>query len=104
MVKQTPIKLVYSQEAMVPLEFMVPNLCIDAEHDLDYNYILKVRLEKLLSLDEMKQKAVSSQKVVKNKRESWHDQQIKVREFRKGDLVWLYQSRPGPKKPNVVMA
>ena len=43
---------------MVPLEFMVPSLRIAAEHDLDYNQILRVRLEKLLSMDEMRQKAV----------------------------------------------
>ena len=86
---------------MVPLEFMVPNLRIAMEHDLDYSRILRVRLQKPLSLDEMRQKAFWSQKVVHNRRKSWHDRQIKVRKFNKGDLVLLYQSRLGPKKPNL---
>ena len=60
-VNQTPFRLVYrGQESMVPLEFMVPNLGIAIEHDLDYNLILRVRLEKLLRLDEMRQRVVWS--------------------------------------------
>ena len=103
MVNQTPFRLVYGQEAVVPMEFMVPSLRIAAEHDLDDNQILRVKLEKLLSLDEMRQKAVWSQKVVQNRRKSWQDQQIKVTQFNKGDLVLPHQSRLGPKKPNSVM-
>ena len=35
---------------------------------------------------------------------TWHDKKIKPREFKKGDLVLLYQSRMGPKKPNLTIA
>ena len=36
-VNQIPFRLVYGQEAVVPLEFMVLSLRIAVEHDLDYN-------------------------------------------------------------------
>ena len=39
-VKQTPFRIVYGQEDVVPLEFMVPSLKVALEHDLNYNQIL----------------------------------------------------------------
>ena len=55
---QTPFRLAYGQEAVVPLEFMVPSLRIAVDHDLDYNAILRAKLEKLMTLDEQRQRAV----------------------------------------------
>ena len=102
---QTPFRLAYGQEAVVPLEFMVPSLRIAVDHDLDYNAILRARLEKLLTLDEQRQRrAVWCQQIVQNRRKTWHDKHIKPREYKKGDLVLLYQSRMGPKKPNLTIA
>ena len=49
---QTPFRLAYGQEAVVPLEFMVPSLRIAVDHDLDYNVVLQAKLEKLMTLDE----------------------------------------------------
>ena len=54
---QTPFKLAYGQEAVVPLEFMVPSLCLAVDHDLDYNAVLRARLEKLMTLDEQRQQS-----------------------------------------------
>ncbi|MCO5587935.1 hypothetical protein L7F22_041888 [Adiantum nelumboides] len=41
---------------------------------------------------------------LQQRRKYWHDTKIKVREFKQGDLVLLYQSRLGPKKPNLKIA
>ena len=88
----------------MPLEFMVPSLRIAVDHDLDYNAILRARLEKLMTLDEQRQRAVWCQQIVQNRKKTWHDKHIKHREYKKGDLVLLYQSRMGPKKPNLTIA
>ena len=88
----------------MPLEFMVPSLRIAVDHDLDYNAVLRARLEKLMTLDEQRQRAVWCQQIVQNRRKTWHDKHIKPREYKKGDLVLLYQSRMGPKKPNLTIA
>ena len=101
---QTPFRLAYGQEAVVPLEFMVPSLRMAVDYDLDYNEVLRSRLDKLLTLDEHRQRAIWSQQIVQNCRKTWFDKKIKVREFQKGDLVLLYQSRLGPKKPNLKIA
>ena len=42
----------------MPLEFMVQSLRIAADYDLDYNAILRARMEKLLTLEEQRQRAV----------------------------------------------
>lgn len=52
---QTPFRLAFGQEAVVPLEFIVPSLRLAVEHDLDYHAVLKARLDRLLSLDEHRQ-------------------------------------------------
>ena len=101
---QTPFRLAYGQEAVVPLEFMVPSLRMAIDYDLDYNEVLRSRLDKLLTLDEHRQQAIWCQQIVQNRRKTWHDKKIKLREFQKGDLVLLYQSRLGPKKPNLKIA
>lgn len=90
---QTAFRLAYGQEAVVPLEFMVPSLRLAVEHDMDYNSVLWARLEKLLSLDEQRQRAVWTQQVVQNRRKHWHDKHLKPRQYQRGDLVLLYQSR-----------
>ena len=82
----------------------MPSLRIAVDHDLDYNAILRARLEKLMTLDEQRQRAVWCQQIVQNCRKTWHDKHIKPREYKKGDLVLLYQSRMGPKKPNLTIA
>ena len=61
---QTPFRLAYGQEAVVPLEFMVPSLRIAVDHDLDYNAVLRNCLQRLMALDEQRQKAEWSQKIV----------------------------------------
>ena len=96
--------MAYGQETVVPLEFMVPSLRIAVDHNLDYNAALRARLEKLMTLNEQRQWAVWCQQIVQNRRKTWHDKNIKPREYKKGDLVLLYQSRMGPKKPNLTIA
>ena len=48
----------------MPLEFMVPSLCIAMDHDMDYNAILRPKLEKLMTLDEQRQRAVWCHQIV----------------------------------------
>ena len=50
--KQTPFKLVYGQEAVVPMEYIVPSLRIVAFTDMDDSRALQDILVKLLELEE----------------------------------------------------
>ncbi|MCO5566589.1 hypothetical protein L7F22_020266 [Adiantum nelumboides] len=74
------------------------------QYDMDFNTVLKTRLEELQRLVEIRQRALLEQQIVQQRRKYWHDSKIKVREFRQGDLVLLHQSKLGPKKPNLKIA
>ncbi|MCO5561144.1 hypothetical protein L7F22_014765 [Adiantum nelumboides] len=50
----TPFRMVYSTEAIVPLEFAIPNLGMVEQYDMDFNTVLKARLEELQRLDEIR--------------------------------------------------
>ncbi|MCO5547464.1 hypothetical protein L7F22_000914 [Adiantum nelumboides] len=100
----TPFKMVYGIEAVVPLEFAIPSLRMVEQYNMDFNTVVKARLEELQRLDEIRQRALLEQQVVQHRRKYWHDGKIKVREFKQGDLVLLYQSKLGPKIPNLKIA
>ncbi|MCO5575391.1 hypothetical protein L7F22_029191 [Adiantum nelumboides] len=100
----TPFKMVHGIEAVVPLEFVVPSLRMAGHYDMDFNKVLKARLEELQRLDEIRQRALLEQQIVQQRRKHWHDNKTKVKEFKQGNLLLLYQSRLGPKKPNLKIA
>ncbi|MCO5567853.1 hypothetical protein L7F22_021549 [Adiantum nelumboides] len=100
----TPFKMVYGTEAVVPLELATPSLRMAEQYDMDFNTVLKKSLEDLQRLDEIRQRALLEQQIVQQRRKYWHDSKIMVREFKQGDLILLYQSRLGPKKPNLKIA
>ena len=49
---QTPFKLVYGLEAVVPMEYLVPILRIAVFTDMDDNGIVQERLAQLVKLEE----------------------------------------------------
>jgi hypothetical protein len=49
---QTPFKLVYGLEAMVPMEYLVPSLIISSFTGMDETSVVQDRLAQLLELEE----------------------------------------------------
>jgi hypothetical protein len=49
---QTPFKFLYGLEAVVPMEYLVPNLRITTFTDMDDNGFFQERLSKLVELEE----------------------------------------------------
>jgi hypothetical protein len=52
MIDHTPFKLVYGQEVVVPLEFLIPGLCVEAITQMTERGIVQERLNQLLSMEE----------------------------------------------------
>ena len=48
----TPFRLVYGQEAVMPMEYIVPSLRISAFTKMDDPAVLNERMEKILELEE----------------------------------------------------
>ena len=52
MTGHTPFRLVYGQEAVMPMEYIIPSLKISAFTEMDDSAIIKERLENILHLED----------------------------------------------------
>jgi hypothetical protein len=88
-----PFKLVYGQEAVVPLEFLVPNLRVAAITQMTERGVVQKRLNQLLTMEEDRILVGFHQQVNKEREKSWHDRHIKKKMFKEEDLVLMYDSK-----------
>jgi hypothetical protein len=88
----TPFRLVYGQEAVVPLDYLVPSLCIATITNMTEEGVAQEILDQLMELEEDRILAGFHQEVQKEKDKSWHDRHIKKKIFKEGDLVLLYDN------------
>jgi transposase InsO family protein len=90
---QTPFKLVYGLESIVPMEYLVPSLRIASFTDMDDTRTVRERLAELVKLEEDKFILGFHQQVQKEREKAYHDKHIKKKVFKKGDLVLVYDSK-----------
>jgi transposase InsO family protein len=90
---QTPFKLVYGLEVVVPMEYLVPSLRIVAFTDMDDTGAIHERLAQLVELEEDRFIAGFHQQIQKEREKAYHDRHIKKKIFRQGDLVLVYDSK-----------
>ena len=90
---QTPFKLVYGQEVVVPLHFKQHTLKIVEVLKLDIGEAKNERLFQLQKLEEDRIIALQHQEAQKQPKKSWHDRNIKSKNISFGDLVLFYESR-----------
>jgi hypothetical protein len=90
---QTPFKLVYGLEVVVPMEYLVPRLRIVAFIDMDDTGAIHERLAQLVELEEDRFIAGFHQQIQKEREKAYHDRHIKKKIFRQGDLVLVYDSK-----------
>ena len=93
---QTPFRLAYGFEVVVPMEFLVPSLRIAVEERLPEKESEMVRLRELLRLEETRLEGLWKSDVVQIRRKIWCDRNRKYRIFEKGDAVLVFNSRMGP--------
>jgi hypothetical protein len=91
--RQTPFWLVYGQEAVMPMEFILPNLCIAKITKLSNTGAIKERLVQLVQLEEEQFIAMFHQQVQKTKEKAWRNCHIKPKRFQVGYLVLLYDNK-----------
>jgi hypothetical protein len=90
---QTPFRLVYGKEAVIPMEFIVSSLRVAVITDLSDSGAVEERLSQLLQLEEDRFVTGFHQQVQKAREKSWHDRHIKQKRFQVGDLVLLYDNK-----------
>jgi hypothetical protein len=82
LIRNTPFRLVYGQEAMVPLEFLVPSLRVAAIIDMTERGVVQERIIQLMNMEEDRILVGFHQEVKKERDKSWHDKHIKRRNFK----------------------
>jgi hypothetical protein len=90
---QTPFKMVYAQEVVVPLHFRQHTLEIAEVLKLDIGEAKNERIFQLQKLEEEKIIAIQHQEAQKQQQKAWHNRNIKSKNISIGDLVLLYDSR-----------
>jgi hypothetical protein len=93
LIGKAPFKLVYDQEAMVPLEFLVPSLPVAAITNMTEQGAVQERINQLMTMEEDRILAGFQQQVQKARGKSWHDRHIKKKTFKEGDLVLMYDNK-----------
>ena len=89
----TPFSLVYGQEAVMAMEYIIPSLRIAQITEMADADTMNDTLAQLLALEEDRFIAGFHQKVQKAREKAWHDRHIKSNIFQTGDLVLLYDSK-----------
>jgi hypothetical protein len=85
--RKTPFRLVYGQEAVVPLEYLIPSLCIATITNMTERGTTQEILSQLMELEEDMIMVGFHQEVQKEKDKSWHDRHIKKKNLRKE--IWF---------------
>ena len=76
----TPFQLVYGQNAILSMEFLVPILRV--AKDLEWTgHELSERVDELEKLDETRLQAIAGMYAEKRRHKHWHDQNIKTKRF-----------------------
>ncbi|KAJ7549981.1 hypothetical protein O6H91_07G077200 [Diphasiastrum complanatum] len=90
---QTPFQLVYGQEAVMPIEFLIPSLRIAATERLNDDKSLQLRHEALHKLCETRLMAVHALAAEKARRKAWHDRRLHKKDLKTGDLALMYKTK-----------
>lgn len=83
----------YGQEAVVPVEFMVPSLRIAIDNRLGDMESLRKRLYALNKLDERRMMTQWATKTAQQRRKVWHDKHLRRMKFTPGQLVLKFNGR-----------
>lgn len=78
---QTPFRLVYGKEAIIPMEFIIPSLRIVAKTNLMEENEMHESLEDVMELEEGRFITRFHQIIQKAQQKAWHDRHIKRRSF-----------------------
>lgn len=83
----------YGHEAVVPIDYLIPCLCIATITNMTERGATQERLVQLMELEEDIIIAGFHQEVQKAKDKAWNERHINNKNFKEGYLVLLYDSK-----------
>jgi hypothetical protein len=90
---KTPFRLVYGEEAVVPLEYLIPGLCVATITNMTERGAIQEKLSQLMELEEDMIMVGFHQEVHKSNDKAWNDRHINKKNFKEGDFVLLYDNK-----------
>ena len=90
---QTPFRLVYGKEFVMPMEYIILSLRVDVITEMEDVDVVVDRLLQLVQLEEERFVAGFHQNVEKKRHKAWHDRHIKNKQFQVKGLVLMYDSK-----------
>ena len=89
----TPYQLVYGKTCHLPVELEFKSHWAIKGWNMDLQSAGIKRQIQLAELDKWREKAYHSSKLYKERTKRWHDKRIKIKQFKAGDKVLLFNSR-----------
>jgi hypothetical protein len=90
LIGKTPFRLVYGKKEVVPLEYLIPSMHIEAITNMKERGAVQERFDQLMELEEGMIIDGFHQEVHKEKDKAWNDRNIKKKNFKEGYMVLLY--------------
>jgi len=89
----SPFQLVYGKSCHLPVELEHRAHWAIKSWNMDIKLARRSRQKQIAELEEWHEKAYHSAKLYKERTKRWHDHWIKLKEFKQGDQVLLFNSK-----------
>jgi hypothetical protein len=93
LIVKTPFRLVYGQEEVVPLDYLIPSLRIATITDMTERGAIMGKINSTHGIRRRRNHSWFPSRRYKKKDKAWHDRHIKKNNFKLVYLVLLYDSK-----------